>query len=255
MSLPELTIDQAKELAAGGYGKTLLRTAGSYVVPICWPKSSIDQESIHLTNGTAFFVKTPQAIFAVTAGHVVREFLQDKARDPRITCGLVDSETAIDLQRDLIAIGTNVDIATFRVSESVISKLEKQPMTGWPPKTPQIGKGVFYAGFPGQVRQRLAPREFSFGLCSGSGVADHVDLQKVVTSINRDDLVDTLGHGLPPEDFDFGGMSGGPVLALIETGIVSWGLAGVIFEGSRLGGGLLYGARATCLQDDGTISG
>lgn len=200
------------------------------------------------------FLKTPRAVFAVTAAHVIRGFLEARALDPRLACGLLDSETLIDLDKALIAIGTRVDIATFRVSEGVIAKLNKQPLTAWPPQTPQVGKGVFYAGFPGQVRQRLAVREFSFGLCSGAGVADHVDSQNIVTSINHDDLVDPLGHGLPPEDFDFGGMSGGPLLAVIETGIVSWGLAGVIFKGSSLGGGLLYGARATSIQEDGTIA-
>ena len=40
MPLPELSIAKAKELAGGGFGKTILRTAGSYVVPICWPKSA-----------------------------------------------------------------------------------------------------------------------------------------------------------------------------------------------------------------------
>lgn len=252
--LPDLTIQQAKDLAAGGYGKTLLRTAGSYVVPICWPQSSIDREKIRLSNGTAFFLKTPRAVFGVTAGHVIRKFLQANALDPRIRCGLLDSETEIDLQRDLIAIGSNVDIATFRVSERTIAKLEKHPLTAWPPRVPKIGQGLLYAGFPGQTRERRGPREFSFGLSTGGTPVDHVDDVKVVTSVNRDELVDTLGLGLPPEDFDFGGMSGGPVLAISETGIVSWGLAGVIYEGSRLGGGLLYAARATYLQDDGTIS-
>lgn len=254
MALPPLSFVQAKELASGPYGATLLRTAGSYVVPMCWPKTSIDHEEVELTNGTAFFLKTPQAVFAVTAAHVIRGFLEAKELDPRLACGLLDSDTLIDLDRDLIAIGSNVDIATFRVSESVIAKLNKQPLTAWPPQTPQVGKGVFYAGFPGQVRQRLAVREFSFGLCSGAGVADHVDSQNIVTSINHDDLVDPLGHGFPPEDFDFGGMSGGPLLAVIETGIVSWGLAGVIFKGSNLGGGLLYGARATSIREDETIA-
>jgi hypothetical protein len=120
MSLPDLTIQQAKELAGKAFGKTLLRTVGSYVVPICWPKS-VDGESVHLTNGTAFFVKTQEAVFGVTAAHVARGFLEDKARNPRTVCALLDSETEIDLQRDLIGMGAEVDIATFRVTEQLIS--------------------------------------------------------------------------------------------------------------------------------------
>lgn len=254
MPLPAVTIEQARKLAAGDFGKEMLRSVGAYTVPISWPKSIDTDGGIHLTNGTAFFVETPKALFAVTARHVVTEFQQAKARDARVVCALKDSDTQIDLTGDLIAIGRSVDIATFRVSERIISTLGKRALAAWPPTVPKIGQGLLYAGFPGQTRERRGPREFSFGLSLGGTPANHVDDKKVVTNVNRDDLVDTLGLGLPPEDFDFGGMSGGPVLAIVETGIISWRLAGVIYEGIRLAGGLLYGARATVIQDDGNIS-
>lgn len=253
MSLPELTHDQAKALVSGGYGKETLRNVGRYVVPICWPLSP-DDGGERLTNGTAFFVKTPEALFAVTAAHVVRAFLEQKeAVFGALWATLKDMDAVVDLPHELIAIGKKADIATFRVTERVIAKLGKHPMTGWPPKIPQVGKGVVYAGFPGTVRQRTAPREFSFGLVSGGTVADSVTETRIVTSIGRDDLVDTLGHGLPPEDFDFRGMSGGPVLAVVETNVVSWSLAGVISEGTSLLGGILFADLATCIQADGTI--
>jgi hypothetical protein len=38
-----------------------------------------------------------------------------------------------------------------------------------------------------------------------------------------DDVVDVEGKGLPPRFFDMGGMSGGPVFAVLENnGIVRW---------------------------------
>lgn len=148
MSLPELTYDKAKALAGGDYGKETLRNVGRYVVPICWPKA-IDAGGVVLTNGTAFFLQTDRALFGVTAAHVVRAFLEKKGEMPNTVCGLVDSETPLDLERDLIAIGRCVDIATFRVKERVIAFRGKQPITGWPPRTPQRGKGVMLA-FPGQ---------------------------------------------------------------------------------------------------------
>lgn len=100
----------------------------------------------------------------------------------------------------------------------------------------------------------MGQHEFSFGLCSGSGIADDVLEREIVSNMHREDLVDPLGHGLPREDFEFGGMSGGPVLAVLETELVSWALAGVISRGSTLAGGTLIAARATCLQDDGTLT-
>lgn len=253
MALPDLTYEQAKELAGGPFGAVTLRNAGSYVVPISWP-ASVDNVGMHLRNGTAFFVRTPQMVFAVTAAHVVRSFIQHKRQVPDAVCGLIDSETPIDLERDLIAMGRHFDIATFQVSERTIAKLGKQPMTAWPPRTPQVGKGVVYAGFPGMVRERIAPREFSFGLVSGATVADSVSETRIITVVNQGDLQDPLGHGLPPSDFEFGGMSGGPMIAVIETGLISWALAGVITDGGSLLGGTLFATPATCIQADGTIA-
>jgi hypothetical protein len=253
MALPDLTHEQAKELAGGPFGAETLRNAGRYVVPICWPVS-VDRGVIQLRNGTAFFVKTPRKVFAVTAAHVVRGFMEHKAQVPDAVCGLLDSETPIDLERDLIAMGRRVDIATFQVSERAIAKLGKQPITAWPPRTPQVGKGVVYAGFPGMARERTAPREFAFGLVSGATVADSVSETRIISVVDQGDLQDPLGHGLPPSDFEFGGMSGGPMLAVIETGLLSWALAGVITDGGSFLGGMLFADRATCIQDDGTIA-
>ncbi len=253
MNLPELTPERARALAVGDYGKETLLNVGRYVVPLCWLVPS-DDEGVRLTGGTAFFVETPKALFAVTAAHVVREFVEQKeAAFGALWAALLDPNTLIDLPHDLIAIGKKADIATFRVTEQAIAKLGRQPMTGWPPKLPQVGKGVVYAGFPGTVRKRTAPREFNFGLVSGGTVVNSVSETRLITRLDRDDLVDPLGHGLPPEDFDFRGMSGGPVLATIETNVVSWFLAGVISEGTSFMGGMLLADLATCIQDDGSI--
>jgi hypothetical protein len=49
--------------------------------------------------------------------------------------------------------------------------------------------------------------------------------------IERDYLFDIMGKGLPPEDFDFGGISGGPMLTVVENcGLRLWRLAGCIFQ-------------------------
>ncbi len=40
-----------------------------------------------------------------------------------------------------------------------------------------------------------------------------------------------FGQGLPPENFDFRGMSGGPMLTVVQNTLRSWMLAGVIVQG------------------------
>jgi hypothetical protein len=78
----------------------------------------------------------------------------------------------------------------------------------------------------------LAPTEISFGVVPAGGIASSVGDRDVSTLIERQHLVAVLGQGLPPENYDFWGMSGGPMLTVIETcAIRSWALAGVIYEG------------------------
>lgn len=50
--------------------------------------------------------------------------------------------------------------------------------------------------------------------------------------VERNNLIDVMGDGLPPENYDFRGMSGGPMIMVIETATLrSWSLAGIIYEG------------------------
>jgi hypothetical protein len=44
-------------------------------------------------------------------------------------------------------------------------------------------------------------------------------------------LIPLLGSGIPPENFDFRGMSGGPMLGVVESTLRSWALVGVIYQG------------------------
>ena len=63
-------------------------------------------------------------------------------------------------------------------------------------------------------------------------MADVVGRKDITTVFDRSRWIDAMGLGLPPERYDFGGISGGPMLSVIErNGIRSWALAGVIYEG------------------------
>ena len=49
--------------------------------------------------------------------------------------------------------------------------------------------------------------------------------------LERGYLLPILGEGLPPENFDFGGISGGPMLTVVGGTLHSFALAGVIYQG------------------------
>jgi hypothetical protein len=137
---------------------------------------------------------------------------------------------------EIIDIHEKIDVATFRITPAEVAGIGKTVLTGhqktWPPAPPQRDKGIYYCGFPGRETIWVSLREISFGLAPGSGVASSISDTDISTLIERDHLIDVMGLGLPPENFDFGGMSGGPMLAVVEhNGLRSWRLAGVIYQG------------------------
>ena len=81
--------------------------------------------------------------------------------------------------------------------------------------------------------------------------------------IERAGLIGVLGNGVPPEYYDFGGLSGGPMLTVIEhSGLRSWALAGVIYQGPNpstdpteavAGLEIIKARRALFILPDGTL--
>jgi hypothetical protein len=142
----------------------------------------------------------------------------------------------IHLGDRIIDANPDLDIATFRVTAEEVKRLGRTAITGyqrqWPPQLPQVDRGVTYCGFPGGGRRLLAQREISFGIVTASGIATSVSETSISVLIERENLMPVLGEGVIPENFDFGGMSGGPVIAIVQTpSLRSWMPAGVIIQG------------------------
>jgi hypothetical protein len=84
------------------------------------------------------------------------------------------------------------------------------------------------------VRRHLDWREEAvFGAFAGSGIASGANEGDILSQIEREHLEPALGDGIPPENFDFGGISGGPMLYVVETksGLRFNSLAGVLYAG------------------------
>jgi hypothetical protein len=86
-------------------------------------------------------------------------------------------------------------------------------------------------------RRWLAPREISFGCVAMAGIASSSNETAISVLIEREHLSQVLGDEAMPENYDFGGISGGPVIAIVQTPTVrSWMPAGVIFQGPNPSG-------------------
>jgi hypothetical protein len=116
-----------------------------------------------------------------------------------------------------------------------VKALGKNVLTGfqrqWPPDPPVERCGIYYCGYPGVGTRQHLPREIVFGALAGYGEASSVSERDVSTLIEHEHLIPFLGRGVPPENFNFGGISGGAILMIMQDQLRSWALAGVICQG------------------------
>ena len=220
----------------GDLGKAEVEHVSRFVTPIYWviPQG----QGVLAKNGTLTFLDTGNAIFGVTAAHVILEYQHDaKIKAGPLQFGI---ETRIELSERLIACDADMDIATLRVTPEEIKALGKYALGGhavWPPSPPQPDKGVYYTGFPGAARYWERPGLISFGLMTGGGVATSVNERDISSQHERENWVDVRGQGLPPEGFNYGGLSGGPMITVVEhNGIRRLRLGGLIYQGSNTDG-------------------
>jgi hypothetical protein len=71
----------------------------------------------------------------------------------------------------------------------------------------------------------------SFGIHAGNTDATEVTDRVITCQFDRQQWIDHLGNGLPPEGYDQGGLSGAPLLTLVENNnVFSWRLGGSFFK-------------------------
>jgi hypothetical protein len=238
---PEPGDAEKRELVAlilAGLGEAEIKIVASYATPFFWT-SRVDGGEI-IKGGTAFLLDTGKRIFAVTACHVVEECFADTRSRQFIQCmigGKFGPTIPFFLGDRIIDAHHDIDIATFWLTEAEIQRAGIEVLRGfyyprWPPPLAQLDRGVTYCGYPGNGRRKLTAREISFGVVSMAGIASSINETSLSILIERENLFQVLGNNAMPSDYDFGGISGGPVLAIVDTGTIrSWMPAGVIFQG------------------------
>ncbi len=223
---------------------------------LSWHGPRTDGSGVESAGGSAFLVRTPAGILGVTAGHVVDEFVATRIRGADITATV--GGLSFDLEEQLIDRGRGVDIATFRVSEDDLPVIGFRPLErAWPPTTPARNGIVLLAGWPGHERIVGAER-VTGGIYIGWGSAGVTNLQITIRVDHDQGPISPLpGVPLPPPGFEFGGISGGPVMVIDaeDSGQeIGWRVAGVISEG-KPDYDYIVATRADVIQNDGRITG
>jgi hypothetical protein len=222
---------------------------------LSWRGAGPSDDSVISTGGSAFLVRTPAGILGVTAGHVIDGFVAARKTCADITATL--GGFSFDLEERLIERGHGVDIATFRVREADIPAIGFRPLErAWPPTAPASRGIVLIAGWPGRERIVDAERVIG-GIYCGWGSAGVSNLQITIRVDHDKRPISPLpGVPLPPPGFEFGGISGGPVMMIDaeDSGHnMGWRVAGVISEG-RSDYDYIVATRADFIQDDGRIT-
>jgi hypothetical protein len=231
-----LSVGEAKAIMAGGLGRFELELVTSFCAPLYWAIRDSDGAA-QTRNGTSIFLDTGAEVFAVTAAHVVEGWRASKCREDAgpLRLGGNGSSIEVDWAARAMDLHAGIDIATFRVTRAEVERLGKNLLTGsqkeWPPGPPQENCGVYYCGYPGVGTRQPSTHEVVFGAVPGSGVASSVSEKDVSTLIEREHLAPVMGGGIPPENFDFRGISGGLMLTVVQNVLRSWALSGVIYQG------------------------
>ncbi len=229
--------DKATALFKSGLGKAEGEFIASMVTPFYWYWQA--DGGVAVRNGSIFFLNCGGGCMGVTAAHVIKGYRSDAAAHPTARCQ-IGHDLIVDIEERLIDIDPSIDIATVSISVGEVAALQKIVYTGvgneWPPKPPARDRGIIFAGFPGRERLFPAPNAIIFGLFSLGALATSISERDVSSKIERSELIDILGRGLMPEKYDMGGISGGPMLTIVEHGGLRLNrLAGVIYSGPKPG--------------------
>jgi hypothetical protein len=222
-------------------GKPILEFAASIVAPLYWAVRNTDG-TVVTRNGSAFFLQTDKALFGVTAAHVIegrnswRSHCELHGKAPLRLGGREGTSVSFDWDARAVDINPDIDIATFTVSPREIEHINRTIYSGlqidWPPEPPQERQGIIYAGFGAAGTRQISPEAVQFGVVCGTGLVSSVSELNISSLIDRSYIEPVLGDGIPPENFDFGGLSGAPMLyvTLTKRGLFLNSFAGVIFS-------------------------
>lgn len=238
----------------------------SIIAPLSWNATDETGQYYQYRNGTVFFLNTGERTFGVTANHVIQQ-----AIDSNAVLRLLNLKLDLNAKNKIIDRCSEIDIATFEIDTADIQRIDtnalKQILEGinpqWPPTALKAQAGVYTMGFPNCQTATTHPREPSFGAVSIGGLATSINSRDVTVQIERNELIDMPGTGTTPENFNYSGISGAPLLVRTTCkGILGWSLAGVIYEGpntdttsnqSIQGLELVKARKSSFLLADGTL--
>lgn len=241
----------ARQAVGGALGDTYRNVLRASCAPLYWHPQGKKLNLEKLRNGTATIVRTPERLFGVTAAHVVSGIRQSQAEHPQ-TIQLMDLFLP---ELTLIGMDEELDLATFELTENDLIRMGKKvsPLSIWPPRMPKEKGGILIGGYPKLGRVVMDRGVVEWGMLVAIGIVDQIVRDQIVWTIERDFNIPHPTIPDVPANACLGGISGGPVLALIETGGLQYqALAGIVVQGNSAYD-FVIARRADYIQADGSI--
>lgn len=233
-------------LERSGYLPALRERIKSHTAPFFWH----DDTGMIRHSGTLTFVDTGTEKLAMTADHVYARYLEELDAGCVYECqfgGVLVRPEALLLARD-----QRLDVATFKMPSVAMSAgAVFHEALAWPPPPPVVHEWLFYAGYPAAHRERRS-RHLDVGLESLFGAVHDVSGSRMVFHLDFSQLHWPLHDGEAMNE-RLGGMSGGPVFRVVETGpITRLELVGLVYEhGPELE--VVFGRSVAIVEADGSF--
>jgi len=241
--------DACDRLERAGYLPEMRKLAMMLCAPFWWHGEDDNGQYRIFHNGTICFLNTGTRLIGVTADHVYRKYLADKARYKVFECQFGGS--TVDPERYLIDRCERLDLATFDIPSVLVSaagsSVHHPPQ--WPTESVREREVVLFCGFPGILREAKDVKAgfpfqtFATAVISVSpdNITLHVDLPNLHWPLHDGEIIN-------PE---LGGQSGGPVFRVVEGTLINrLEIVGFIYEISP---SLVMARHVSRIASDGRI--
>ena len=215
-----------------------LNEVSKFTLQVCTPLHWHDRRvpfPKDMRGGSCFILRFGERLVGVTAAHVIDIYREARSENPNLVCQLRLKEFA--LNDAIIDHDSNLDIATFAVSESVLQEINGTAIdcTGqWPPPEPTRMRAVSLAGFPELMRVTYPDKSAELRAYGGLSAVEDFTERLILLTFDPAREQPLGGLPLPPLGLNMSGCSGGPVLMHGERhGLHRWFPVGMIVGGSN----------------------
>ena len=234
-SNPDLP-DRVRHFVENGYIPTIESIAKKMTAALWWTERD-SSGKLQRQGGTICFIDTGQRLIGVTAGHIHMAYLKRLEASSEISCQI--GASTFDPTQRLIQCSSDPDLATYDVPEfyAVAAGSYVHHAPEWPPKIDQID-GYIVGGWPWSLSREDAA--FTDGVYAGVEKVTQSFLcilarlssqsERNLSILTYTSTSKPWGQVSLPPGTNLGGMSGGPVYRLSESGLSLLTLVGTIYE-------------------------